>query len=82
MAITPQIKVLYSCNLCGIKDASVMVDQREDDEPLIMWMNKMTQALCQHHDHRSPQCHPKKLSEVKIPISSNEADLIGQMPNS
>lgn len=80
MAITPQIKILYSCDLCGIKDAVVLVDQRADDEQLIHWMNEVTVALGDNHQHRSPNCHPKTLTEVKIPLSTNENDLIGQVP--
>ena len=82
MPIIPQIRILYSCLLCGIKDASVLVDQREDAEDIKDWMEKVTYALCQNHDHRSPHCKPSSLSEVKIPISKDETAPIGQLQGS
>ena len=63
------IKILYTCDLCGIKDAEVEVRERGDEEDIRDWMQALTVAAGVDHAHKSPLCHPGTLTNVKIPIS-------------
>lgn len=62
------IKILYTCNLCGLLKVQIEVEPREAGQELMDWMEKMTLILCADHERRSPDCHPEKMSEVLIPI--------------
>ena len=65
------IEIKYSCNQCGIKDKSVQVIAR-DNEDISSWMNSVGYALSRDHDNTSPYCKITKLDEVKIPILNEE----------
>lgn len=59
----------YTCGLCGVVRAKVEVEER-GEEDVIEWTTKvMTPALVRDHEMRSPNCHPKKFTEVYIPIT-------------
>jgi hypothetical protein len=62
------IGILYSCHLCGIKNAEVQVRLREPTEDVIAWMEQaVIVTLSVDHDERSPHCHPEQLCDIKIP---------------
>jgi len=67
----PTIHVLYSCAECGVKDAGVDVPIR-GNEDVIQWMNQTVVHIAQDHRQRSPNCHPREFSEIKIPITGAE----------
>ncbi len=67
------IKVLYSCNLCGVSKVVVECEERKPQEDVVEWMNtKVAPFLSRDHDQRSPECHISKLSEVYIPMDGRE----------
>jgi len=73
------IGCLYSCNVCGIKDAEVQVPAR-GAEDVIAWMNgTLTPHLVADHEQRSPGCRPQSLSQVKIPMPAG-TDRVGGAP--
>jgi hypothetical protein len=66
------ITVQYSCVLCGTQDAPVRVRARASDEDLKTWMDMTIMAVSDDHNRRSPHCHPKTLSNLKIPVEGAE----------
>lgn len=71
------VTVLYSCHVCGLTDIPVPVPARTDEDVLV-WMEQTGGLLSQDHAQRSPLCHPKTLSNVKIPMTG--ADRVGGAP--
>jgi hypothetical protein len=65
------ISVLYSCDLCGLVDIPVSVPARENED-VIQWMETMGVLLSNDHQKRSPHCHPKTLSQVKVPMTGTD----------
>ena len=59
----------YSCDRCGLKRVECEVPEREAERGIMEWMEVLTQCLMRDHHGRSPQCHPKELSEVLIPMT-------------
>lgn len=75
-SVKPTIRVLYSCQLCGLVDAVVPVPARQAETDVRDWMSTVCIiAVGADHAAKSPNCHPETLSAVKIPISG--ADYIG-----
>lgn len=70
-AEVPTIQVLYSCDLCGLKDVAVDVPMR-GEEDVLQWMDKTVIHLGNDHFRRHPECHPEKLTNIKIPITGAE----------
>lgn len=71
------IRVLYSCQMCALKDAAVDVPAR-GDEDVKVWMDATVLAVWRDHWKRSPRCRPNVLTEMKIPVS--HTDRIGGPP--
>ena len=69
------IAVLYSCPLCALIDVKVSVKAREPAEDVLVWMDNVIATVSNDHAHRSPDCHPDELKNVKIPTAG--ADYIG-----
>lgn len=64
------IKVMYSCNLCGLHKVVVEIEPRDPKQDVAAWMEKfLTPAVGGDHAQRSPGCHPETLSEVYIPVT-------------
>lgn len=72
------ITVLYSCELCGIIDKPVQVPAREHHEiDVAHWMREVVgRSISLDHEQASPTCHPKSLTNIKVPLSG--AEFIGQ----
>jgi len=66
--LKPEIRVLYSCEGCGLHRAGVSVVAREDDEDLMAWMHKLGHELGADHDRRSPNCPTCVLRDILIPM--------------
>lgn len=67
--MSEQMTILYSCPLCGIKDAEATVRFRESSEDVIAWMKQVVEpGLARAHSSASPTCFPESLVDVKIPI--------------
>ncbi len=62
------IRVLYTCRLCGLDNVGVDVPAR-GDENVLVWMDSTARQLSEDHAKRSPNCYPKTLDEIKIPIT-------------
>lgn len=70
------IDYMYSCSLCGISQAHVAVRARTTEENVVEWLEGVAApAMGEDHARRSPSCHPKKLSEIRIPITGS--DMVG-----
>lgn len=72
------IGVLYSCRTCGLKDVTVQVRAREDNEEVVAWMEACGKVLGADHFLRNPHCRTESLSDIKIPITG--ADRVGGAP--
>lgn len=62
-----KITVLYSCDECKLVKVSCEVNAR-DQEDIVDWMDYLIKALAIDHHRRSPNCHPKQLTNLMIPI--------------
>jgi hypothetical protein len=71
------IKVLYTCDQCGLIDRPVEVEERATEEDLTLWMHKVQIALSKDHDIVSPHCHITKFTNAKIPVAPG-SNMIGQ----
>ena len=69
------IRVLYSCEGCGLKEVGVDVPARLGDEDVVAWMERTIRLAGNDHRRRSLGCHPKSLQDLKIPITG--ADRVG-----
>jgi hypothetical protein len=72
-----EITVKYSCHLCGLRGIEVRVPAREVED-VRDWMDATIHLVCADHRRRSPQCHPKELYDLMIPMTG--ADRIGGPP--
>lgn len=71
MKMKSVVEVRISCELCGLTDLKVYVDERTEEQNLEFWMNKVfLPKIAAAHHMIHPDCKPQKLSEVKIPASS------------
>lgn len=65
------IIVKYSCYECMLKNIEVSVPARENEDVRI-WMDNTIHYIANDHKKRSPQCHPKQLHDLMIPISNTD----------
>lgn len=72
--IRPTIEVLYSCRVCGIRDAALRVPAREEEE-VLAWMDATIALVGADHYRRSPACGATRLQDLKIPMTG--VDRIG-----
>lgn len=64
------MEILYSCHPCRIRNAKVLVRDREPNEDVIQWMEKQVIVeIGKHHHNNCPWCRATHMSEVKIPMS-------------
>lgn len=67
------VECMYSCALCGLKRVKCQVTAREEKEDIVHWVREVAAVeLSADHSKRSPDCHPKVLSEVLIPTDGVE----------
>lgn len=71
------LKVLYTCDQCGIIDRPVEVEERDAQEDIAEWMYKVQVVLSVDHDKVSPNCYITKFTNAKIPLAPN-GGIIGQ----
>lgn len=72
MNIGTDLRCLFTCDACGIKDAVCYVPARKDLQEVSDWMNRVCiPTICQAHAVLSPGCSPKTLTNLKIPIDDN-----------
>jgi hypothetical protein len=72
------IRVLYSCDGCGIDRASVEIAERAEGEHLGAWMDKLAVGIAIDHAARSPTCRSVVMREVMIPVQAD--DPVGAKP--
>jgi hypothetical protein len=66
------IGVIYSCEGCGLRNVSLDVPARTEQETVTTWMDATVRRLSADHRRRSPLCRAKALQEVKIPITGTQ----------
>lgn len=72
------IRVLYSCELCGLEKVGANVPARTS-ENVIEWFEKtLGPALSADHAKRSPGCAPENLKNVMVPMTG--ATKVGGAP--
>jgi len=71
------LQVLYTCEPCGLKDVRVTVRHRKQGEDIRTWMEEVSRRVGNDHASRSPNCHPKTLSNLKIPLEGDGSSGIG-----
>ena len=65
--------VKYSCFACGLHCVTCRVPARGVKEDVVDWMRKVVSPhLVRDHEARSPECRPKTLSEVMIPMTGTD----------
>ena len=63
------VQIQYSCAVCGLTDASVNVPERVIDN-VIHWFEHIAMPrVMEDHRKRSPDCKPKSLTNIKMPIA-------------
>ena len=63
------LKLTYSCDGCGLKNADVMVRYREPDEDIVHWIDTVVgMAISADHQAKSPLCPSRTMRELKIPM--------------
>jgi homoaconitase/3-isopropylmalate dehydratase large subunit len=61
---------IFSCTQCEIRDLHVYVPVRKEKQDIKEWMEKVCiPAVSEAHNRMSPRCHPKTLTNLKIPMS-------------
>lgn len=65
------IQCKYSCDLCDLNRVIVTVPARLD-ESVTEWMDATIVRICADHTARSPNCHPKTLKELLIPVEDKQ----------
>lgn len=74
------LRVMYSCQLCGIKDSPVLVRWREPGESVTDFMEKtVIYQVALQHQRTTPGCPATTLTELKIPIPAG-TEGIGERP--
>lgn len=60
------LKVLYTCQACGIVKRPVTVRCRRETEDLMAWMGLVQRRVGDDHRSQSPTCHSSKC-DLMIP---------------
>ena len=69
------ITIKFSCDLCGVKDAIVLVPQRAQEMDVRRWvMNVVGQRITDQHRMLSPSCRATTISAIKIPLDRDDED--------
>jgi hypothetical protein len=66
----PAIEVLYSCEVCGLKDAKLNVAARAEHQHVAAWMEATVFRIARDHSRLSPNCTSITLTEIKVPIEA------------
>jgi len=74
--MAPAIQVLYKC-VCDPAERTITLMARRDDEDIMDWMKKLTQALSDDHAFKSPLCPSRTMTFVKVPIANDDTARIG-----
>ena len=73
------VRVLYTCNACGIVERGVDVPERGKDQDVVDWArNTMGIAIGDDHAANSPGCPSSVMDMVKIPIARAEDFRVGE----
>lgn len=73
----------FTCDACGLTNIEFQVPVRPVALDVVTWMKTvMTRAVMKSHSALSPDCHPKTISKIYIPIEDGErkAKHIGAIP--
>lgn len=67
------LKVLFTCDLCGLVDEPAEVRYRRDGEDVAHYVEHViADAVQMRHQIKSWGCPAEKITQVKIPIGSGE----------
>lgn len=73
------VELKYTCGLCGLHRVACKAVPRGEDQGVTDWVeNVAIAAIIADHKRRSPDCHPRKLDEIMIPVSG--VDRVGDVP--
>lgn len=76
------LKLLFSCEACGLVKREAYVRYRRKGEDISAWMQEVGHQVSTFHDLATPaDCRPKVISELYIPTDDSAAG-IGYPPNS
>lgn len=63
------IRVLYSCEGCGLRDVGVEVPARVPGTDVVAWLEQTRAALSVDHRRRSESCQAPAMQELRIPVA-------------
>lgn len=69
------LEVMYKCRCMG-KEATVLMPERQPDEEIVDFMERVQHKLAADHIVRSPQCKAEAMEYAKVPVD-RKRDLIG-----
>lgn len=61
------IKVMYTCKGCGVKERSVIVVERQENESLKDWLDRIAQEVGTDHSLHSLRCENSTI-DLAIPM--------------
>jgi hypothetical protein len=74
------IRCFYSCPACGITRCTVSVEERNEDQSLIEWLDTVLMpAFDVDHYSKQPKCNSEKFTEIGIPVYDEDTP-IGSNP--
>lgn len=72
-----ELECHFSCNACGIGDATFWVPARTVGMEVNEWMERVfLPVLGSAHHQLSPNCQARTITEVKIPVASKGVGFI------
>ena len=67
------ITILFSCDVCGIKDVPCRVRAREKEEDVKYYLEQViSRAVAFEHQLKSFTCQATSLKDLKIPLPPND----------
>lgn len=72
------IRVLYSCEGCGLRDVGVEVSARVPGTDIGVWIDQTRAAVTIDHRRRSSFCQAPAMQELRIPVAG--VNFIGGSP--
>lgn len=65
------VRVLYSCNTCGLVRVHLDAEAR-GEEGVLEWMEQLMMQLARDHRRRSPTCPGESLQDLLIPVTGTD----------
>lgn len=75
------IRIMYSCDKCGIDRRGLLLEERKPNEDIHHWITTvMNPRLALDHSEQSPNCYTRTLTKVWIPVDNETGGPIGVAP--